>query len=100
ASLVEVAALSQRTTILAGAGAPAEIASVVATTNLFDVTRALPLLGRLFRTGDDVPGAHRVAVLSHAAWWARFGGNPDVVGTSVTLDGDPFTIVGVLPAGF
>lgn len=66
----------------------------------FDVLGTKPALGRAFRQDDDLPNARPVAVLSHAAWRRRFGGDPSVVGTTMTLDGNPLEIVGVMPEDF
>jgi macrolide transport system ATP-binding/permease protein len=59
-----------------------------------------PALGRDFRTGEDVPGAAPVVLLSNRTWQRRYGGRSDVVGESVNLSGVEYTIVGVLPADF
>jgi macrolide transport system ATP-binding/permease protein len=59
-----------------------------------------PILGRDFRPGEDKPGAAKVAMLAYQTWMQRFGGRRDVIGESISLSGDPYTIVGVLPAGF
>ena len=59
-----------------------------------------PILGRDFHDGEDQLNAPRVALLSYATWQKRFGGRHDVVGQSVTLSGNPFTIIGVLPRDF
>jgi macrolide transport system ATP-binding/permease protein len=59
-----------------------------------------PALGRDFRSGEDRPGGAKVVMLSYGAWVKRFGGRSDIAGTSVTLDGDNYTIVGVLPRSF
>lgn len=64
----------------------------------FKVLRVAPMLGRLIEEGDLPRGANRVAVVSHAFWQRRLGGDPSVVGRSVVLDGGPFLVVGVLPA--
>src|SRR5262249_27551845 len=58
-----------------------------------------PMLGGGFQPEDDVPNAAPVALLNHDAWVRRFGADPKVVGTSMTLDGGPVTIVGVMPSG-
>jgi predicted permease len=59
-----------------------------------------PALGRDFQPGEDLPGGPRTVILSHAAWQTRFGGKPDVIGQSITLNGVAHTIVGVLPQDF
>jgi len=69
------------------------------TAELFDVLGARPMIGRGFRTGDDVQGAEPVAVISYGLW-RELGGEPSVVGRRITLDGTPRTIVGVMPRGF
>jgi putative ABC transport system permease protein len=58
------------------------------------------LLGRGFLPEEDRPGAARVAILSHSLWQRRFGSDPGLVGKTVFLDGDPYTVAGILPAGF
>jgi predicted permease len=64
----------------------------------FDIVRATPLLGRTFHAGEDAPGARRVAIVSEGFWRGTLGGAPDVVGSTLRLDGEPYTIVGVMPA--
>ncbi len=59
-----------------------------------------PFLGRDFYSGEDQPGAARTVILSYGTWQRRFGGRKDVIGQSVTLDGAPNTIIGVLPEDF
>lgn len=59
-----------------------------------------PMLGRDFQEGEDQAGAGHVVLLSYASWKTRFGGRPEIVGQTVTLDGAPYTIIGVLPASF
>ncbi|HJT87645.1 MAG TPA: ABC transporter permease, partial [Bryobacteraceae bacterium] len=59
-----------------------------------------PVLGRDFRAGEDQPGAPRTVILSFAAWQKRYGGKPDAIGRTVVLDGEPYVIIGVLPASF
>ena len=59
-----------------------------------------PILGRDFRPGEDLAGAPRLAILSYAAWQTRYGGRADAVGGTVSLNGEPHVIVGVLPRGF
>jgi putative ABC transport system permease protein len=68
-----------------------------------DYFRALgvePVLGRNFEAADDQHKGPNVVILSNGVWHRRFGGDPSVVGQQVTLDGDTFTVIGVMPAGF
>jgi macrolide transport system ATP-binding/permease protein len=59
-----------------------------------------PAIGRDFYASEDKPGAPRTVILSHAAWQKRYGGKPDVLGRTVTLDNAPYTIIGVMAADF
>ena len=96
----QVALYRQRDVMRRDGGATARLVpGVVASAELFDVLGAAPILGRAFRAGDDVPGAEPVAVLSFGLW-QESGGDPEIVGRRITLDGTPRTIVGVMPRGF
>ena len=66
----------------------------------FDTLRVRPALGRAFAPGENEPGHTKVAVLGHEVWRARFAGDPAAVGQTVQLNREPYTIVGVAPAGF
>ena len=81
--------------------APLRLRGTLAGGNYFDVLGARPILGRTLRREDDVIGAPRVMVLSHAAWRRHFGGDPDVIGRSLrsVIWGAGYTIVGVMPPG-
>ena len=70
------------------------------TAGFFQTLGIQPILGRAFASGEDRPGAQKVAILSYGAWMNRFGGNSSVIGHGVTLDSDNYTIVGVLPRNF
>jgi predicted permease len=59
-----------------------------------------PLLGRDFQPGEDLLGAPRTVLLSYGVWQARYGGNPDILGQTVVLSGDPTVVIGVLPRDF
>jgi predicted permease len=85
---------------LGGAGLAERIPGLRVTGNFFEMMGAGPQLGRLFVAADDQPGRERVVVLSHGLWHRRFGGDPGVVGRAVTLNGDAYTVVGVLGADF
>jgi predicted permease len=84
-----------------GAGASELVGLQLVSGNYFEVLGVRPSRGRLLTDADDAaPGASPVAVLSHALWQRRFGGDPSVVGRTVRLNGFPFTVVGVGPEGF
>jgi predicted permease len=85
---------------LTGTGDPIPIALVRASGGLFDVLQVQPLLGRALRLEDETAGAPDVVVIANGLWRTRFGADPSMVGRAVTLDGKPYTVVGVLPPGF
>jgi putative ABC transport system permease protein len=69
--------------------------------NYFDVLGVKPVLGRAFLPEEDrTPGTHPVAVISQVFWRNRFNSDPDVIGRKIVLNGHPFTVIGVVPAGF
>ena len=85
---------------LTGQGDPARVGTIRVSSNLLPMLGARPSLGRLFLPEDDVPGRAGTAVLGHGTWTRRFGADPGVVGRAITLNGQPYTVVGVLPASF
>ncbi len=89
-----LAAWSQRMATLGGAGDPERIRITVASASLFPVLGARPLIGALFTEQDE---SAPVVVLTEALWRSRFGADPRVLGAVVHLDGQPHTVVGVLP---
>ncbi len=70
------------------------------TDNFFDVFGVRPLLGRTFAQGEDQPGKNNVVVLSYEVWRQSFHGDSHAIGRVVSLGGDPYTVIGVMPAGF
>ena len=86
---------------LVGPSGDAELLFVAATSaDFFRTLRVRPLLGRTFLPGEDRAGRDHVAVLGHGLWTRRFGGEPDVVGREITLDGRTRTVIGVMPPAF
>ncbi|HEX2220019.1 MAG TPA: ABC transporter permease [Gemmatimonadales bacterium] len=83
--------------ILLGRGEPRRVQTGVVSANYFDVLGVRPLLGRVFRAGEDQPGAEPVLVLSHAFWQNRLGGDPGIVGRTFEMNDRIHTVVGVLP---
>ncbi|HYH95617.1 ABC transporter permease [Hyalangium sp.] len=85
---------------LSGEGAPERLTGTRVTRSFFEVFGLTPVLGRGFLPEEDVPGGPRVVVLGHALWQRLFQGDPDAVGRSLELNGEPYTVVGVAPPGF
>ena len=85
---------------LIGAGEAKGLAAVVVSPELLSMLGVAPRRGRVFTADDDKPGAARTAILSEAAWEKFFSRDETIVGRTVTLSGDPFTIIGVMPASF
>ena len=85
---------------LAGVDQPEQIVGMRVTHNFLPMLGVEPLLGRLFVAGSDLGKAVPEVVLSYALWQRRFEGNPGLLGKSVKLDGEPYTVVGVMPPHF
>jgi predicted permease len=85
---------------LAGGDTPERVDAVQTTSNLFTLLGARPLLGRFFLPEEDAPDRPQTVVLSHSIWQRRFGSDPNVLGRAITLSGDSYTVVGVLPRDF
>lgn len=85
---------------LAEHGAPERLAGLRTSPSLFSVLSTQPVLGRGYTDADAAPGATPVVVLSHATWQARYGGDPDILGRRIRLDGTPHEVIGVMPEGF
>jgi putative ABC transport system permease protein len=85
--------------ILTGEGSEAErLNGRQVTSGIFAALRKQPILGRAFTPDEDKPGAERVAILGEGFWERRFGRDPAVVGKTLTLSGESFTVVGVMPS--
>lgn len=85
---------------LTGMGEPERIAGEMVSASFFPVLGVKAALGRTFLGSEDQAGAAPVVVISSGLWKRKFGSSPDAVGKTMTLDGKPYTIVGVLPPGF
>jgi putative ABC transport system permease protein len=70
------------------------------TADMMAIPRVAPVRGRLIRTGEDKPGGERVVMINYSVWQNRFGGAEDVVGRTIRVNGNPHTIIGVMPQGF
>jgi predicted permease len=85
---------------LTGHGEPARVVSGFVSANFFELLRVKAALGRTFLPGEDTTGAERVIVLSHAVWQRQFGSDPNLIGQTLRVNDQVFTVVGVLPADF
>ncbi len=87
-------------TLTDGGGEPERVPAVSTSANFFQVIGVAPALGRGFLPEEETTGKNRVVVLSHGLWQRRFGANPQALGQTITVSGNPFTVVGVAPADF
>ena len=83
---------------LSGTGSARAVRATAVSAGFFEVVGVRPALGRVFRPEEDTPGRRHVIVLSDRFWRTEFGGQSDVIGRTVKLNDEPYTIVGVMPA--
>ncbi len=83
---------------LTGGDVPVELVAPRVSASYFSILRTRPLLGRTFAPDEDQPGKEHVVVLSHRVWENRFGANPRVIGRSIELNGEAYTVIGVMPS--
>jgi putative ABC transport system permease protein len=95
-----VAAFETVSRNLAGSDEPERIYAAKVSTEFFNMLGVEPLLGRTIAPTEQGPNGQRVLVISHGLWQRRFGGDKAVLGQTVSLDDEPFTIVGVMPPQF
>jgi putative ABC transport system permease protein len=81
-------------------GRPSRVSSVTVTPSVFRILGTRPEVGRMFTHQEGERGAAAAVLLSHSVWRTRFGGDSSVVGRTLKLDDEPYTVVGVLPRGF
>ncbi len=85
---------------IAGREGPERVPGAQASASFFKVVGAPPIAGRWFTDEEDRRGGPRVAVISEGLWMRRFNGQPSAIGADVQIDGEPYTVIGVAPAGF
>jgi putative ABC transport system permease protein len=96
-SFADLAIRSDASMSLTGEGEALHVQAAFATASFFEVLRTNALLGRVYQDRECQPGHNTVAVLSYAFWQKRFGADPSVLGRVVNLDGQAYTVIGVLP---
>ena len=99
-SFSALAAYNDNSMSLVGQGEPQRIDGAMVTANLFSVLERPALIGRYFNRKDDQAGAPDTVVLSYALWQTAFGGDSSILGKSVSLDDQPYTVIGVMPHDF
>ena len=98
ASCEDLAAINGMTTTLTGRGETEQLDGATVSASFFDLLGITPVFGRGFRAGEDSAGRNAVAVISHALWVRRFGGDPTAIGRNIQLDRELVEIIGILPA--
>ena len=114
-SIPELSALSKETSLfddiaaydfggpgvnIAGSGEPEQAPAIHASAAYFRLFGARTALGRTFTAEEDRPNGGRFVVISHSLWTRRFGSNPNIAGTAISLGNEPYTVTGVLEPGF
>lgn len=96
----DMAAFADQSFNLTGTGEPERVVGQRVSTSLFPLLGVEPLLGRAFLPEEDNPAGNRVVMLSHGLWQRRFGSDKEIIGKTLNLNADVFTVVGVMPSSF
>ena len=99
-TLVDIGATGYSQLIYQGDGDPQLLHGMRLSANVFSILGTRPALGRTFAPDEDTPAKKNVLVIAHATWRGLFGGDSAIVGRSISVNGAPFTIIGVMPPGF
>jgi hypothetical protein len=84
---------------LSGVGEPTFLRGGRVSASYFDVFQIKPAMGRTFAPNEDQPGKEHVVVLSHKLWASQSGSDSGIIGRSLRLDGEPYTVIGIMPEG-
>lgn len=95
-----LSAFAPQSVNLTGRDEPTRIRGGFVSANFLTMVGVQPYLGRAFKSGEDEPGAARVVVINHGFWQGTLGGDPQILGKSLTLNGEAFTVIGVMPRDF
>jgi len=96
----DIAAVSGRSLTLADNDEPERFNGATITANMFPMLGVQPILGRQMRPEEDTPGGPRVLIMSHGVWQRRYAGDPSVIGRTITVNGNPHTVIAVMPPKF
>jgi putative ABC transport system permease protein len=99
-TLEDFAAMQSQSVNLTGGDQPERVRGAFVTANFFEVFHLPPVAGRTFARGEDQPGAERVAVVNEGFWRRRLNSDPELAGRKVILNGEPYSVVGVVPDSF
>jgi predicted permease len=99
-SFEDMAAIGFSSFNLTGDGEPERLSAHSVTANLFPLLGVQPLLGRSFTIEEDQPGFNKVAILSYQLWQTRYGGVRDIINRQILLNGEKYTVIGVMPSDF
>ena len=99
-SFASLGAYSFQTFVIGGTDEPERVSGARISPTIFGVVGVQPAVGRAFREEEATPGNDFVVILSDGFWTQRFGADPDVLGSTIVLDAEPFTVVGVMPPRF
>ena len=95
-----IAAYAGGTDTFSGGDGPERLTMTAVSWDIFETLRVTPVRGRGFRADEDLPKQNSVIVISHGMWQSRFGGDPGILGRSITLASGPVTVVGIMPPDF
>jgi len=86
--------------VMSGSGDPIRVSGVSTTASLVDVFGIQPRIGRFYNDDEERPGGPKVVVLTHDFWTRQFGADPAILGRTLTFDGEPYEVIGVMPSSF
>src|SRR2546430_11729819 len=95
-----IAAIGYRSWNLTGTGEPVRIEGEAFSADICSVLEPYPMLGRAFSAAEDRPGSAHVALLGYGLWANRFAADPNMIGRTMRLDEESYTVIGVMPRGF
>jgi len=99
-AFTDIAAYNEMSFALLSGGDPERVEGSRVSSSLFDVLGIPPAAGRVFTEQEDRPGGERVVVIADALWRGRFGADPGLLGSAILLDGDPYTVIGIMPRDY